>query len=190
MKKITILKIVSVAILVALASVLSLFDRYISSAFLSMFPTVLLIFPYFKIGIANIIILVIIYNFDFKYSLIAVILKSCILGLFALNGLTSFIIGFSGTILSYFVMYFLKKASNKSYFMIFVSMAGGFSHSLGQIIASLTFYNALNINSFLLYSPLILTIGLISGVLIGLITFKLNDVIVKNNLLKNPSKSS
>ena len=74
--------------------------------------------------------------------------------------------------------------------MIFVSMAGGFSHSLGQIIASLTFYNALNINSFLLYSPLILTIGLISGVLIGLITFKLNDVIVKNNLLKNPSKAS
>lgn len=190
MKKITILKIVRVAILVALASVLSLFDRYISGAFLSMFPGVLLIFPYFKIGIANIIILVIIYNFDFKYSLVSVILKSCILGLFALNGLTSFIIGFSGTILSYFVMYFLKKVSNKSYFMIFVSMAGGFSHSFGQICSSLMFYQTLNIQSFLLYSPFILLIGLISGILIGLITFKLNELIEKNNLIKNPPKNS
>ena len=85
MKKITILKIVSVAILVALASVLSLFDRYISSAFLSMFPTVLLIFPYFKIGIANIIILVIIYNFDFKYSLYC----SIISGMFSFKGIAS-----------------------------------------------------------------------------------------------------
>ena len=190
MKKTYIFNIISIAILVALACVLSLFDRYISMSIISIIPTISLVFPYFKIGIANIIILIIIYNFEFKYSLVAVILKSCILGIFALNGLTSFIIGFSGTILSYFVMYFLKKVNNKSYFMIFVSMAGGFSHSFGQICSSLMFYQTLNIQSFLLYSPFILLIGLISGILIGLITFKLNELIEKNNLIKNPPKNS
>lgn len=190
MKKTYIFNIISIAILVALACVLSLFDRYISMSIISIIPTISLVFPYFKIGIANIIILIIIYNFEFKYSLVSVILKSCILGIFALNGLTSFIIGFSGTILSYFVMYFLKKVNNKSYFMIFVSMAGGFSHSLGQICSSLMFYQTLNIQSFLLYSPFILLIGLISGILIGLITFKLNELIEKNNLIKSPPKNS
>ena len=62
-------------------------------------------------------------------------------------------------------------------------MVGGFTHSFGQICASLIFYQTFTIQSILLYSPLILLIGLVSGVLIGLITFKLNDAIVKHNLL-------
>jgi heptaprenyl diphosphate synthase len=176
--------IIYIAILMSLSVVLSLFDRYISLAILNLFPYITFIFPYFKIGIANIIILIIIYNYDFKFSLVAVILKSCILAIFAISGLTTFVIGFTGTILSFFVMYLLKKVNRKSTFMIFVSMVGGFTHTLGQVISSLIFYQNLNITSIILYSPFILIIGLISGLMIGLITFKLNDLIQKHNLLK------
>ena len=179
----TLLKIVIISILVSLAVVLSLFDRYISLAIINMFPMISLVFPYFKIGIANIVIVIIIYNYDIKYSLVSVILKSSILALFAISGFTTFIIGFTGTILSYISMYLLQKINKKSWFMIFVSMVGGFTHSFGQICASLIFYQTFTIQSILLYSPLILLIGLVSGVLIGLITFKLNDAIVKHNLL-------
>ena len=176
--------IIYISILISLSVVLSLFDRYISMAILNLFPYITFVFPYFKIGIANIVILIIIYNYEFKYSVVAVILKSCILALFALSGLTTFIIGFTGTILSYFVMFILRKFNPKNTFMIFVSMVGGFTHTLGQVLSSLLFYQNLNINSIILYSPFILTIGLISGLLIGLITFKLNDIIQKHNLLK------
>lgn len=176
-------KYVIIAVLVALAVVLSLFDRTISTAILSMFPGVALVFPYFKIGLANIIILIIIYNYEFKSSLISVLLKSTILGLFATSGLVTFIIGFTGTILSYFAMYFLRKVNTSSKFMIFVSMVGGFTHSFGQICASLIFYGTFTINAILIYAPLILLIGTISGLLVGLITFKLNDLISKNDLL-------
>ena len=176
--------IIYISILISLSVVLSLFDRYISTAILNLFPYITFVFPYFKIGIANIVILIIIYNYEFKYSVVAVILKSCILALFALSGLTTFIIGFTGTILSYFVMFILRKFNPKNRFMIFVSMVGGFTHTLGQVLSSLLFYQNLNINSIILYSPFILTIGLISGLLIGLITFKLNDIIQKHNLLK------
>ena len=176
--------IIYISILISLSVVLSLFDRYISMAILNLFPYITFVFPYFKIGIANIVILIIIYNYEFKYSVVAVILKSCILALFALSGVTTFIIGFTGTILSYFVMFILRKFNPKNTFMIFVSMVGGFTHTLGQVLSSLLFYQNLNINSIILYSPFILTIGLISGLLIGLITFKLNDIIQKHNLLK------
>ena len=176
--------IIYISILISLSVVLSLFDRYISMAILNLFPYITFVFPYFKIGIANIVILIIIYNYEFKYSVVAVILKSCILALFALSGLTTFIIGFTGTILSYFVMFILRKFNPKNTFMIFVSMVGGFTHTFGQVLSSLLFYQNLNINSIILYSPFILTIGLISGLLIGLITFKLNDIIQKHNLLK------
>ncbi len=176
--------IIYISILISLSVVLSLFDRYISMAILNLFPYITFVFPYFKIGIANIVILIIIYNYEFKYSVVAVILKSCILALFALSGLTTFIIGFTGTLLSYFVMFILRKFNPKNTFMIFVSVVGGFTHTLGQVLSSLLFYQNLNINSIILYSPFILTIGLISGLLIGLITFKLNDIIQKHNLLK------
>ena len=187
-KRQTIFNIIIIAVLVSLAVVLSLFDRYISLAIINMFPLISLVFPYFKIGIANVVILIIIYNYDFKYSIISVILKSCILALFAISGFTTFIIGFTGTILSYISMYFLQKINKKSWFMIFVSMVGGFTHAFGQICASLIFYHAATIQSILLYSPLILMIGLISGILVGFITFKLNDVIIKHNLLKTNGK--
>lgn len=185
MKKRNITKIiVSMSILVALAAVLSIADRYISSTFLSAFPVVALIFPYFKIGIANIIVLIIIYNYQFRYSIVAVILKSIIVALFSPTSLTTFIIGFSGTILSFFGMFFLKNISCKNTFMIFVSLVGGFMHSLGQILATLALYNMFATQTVLLYSPLILLIGIISGTIVGIITFKLNDLIKKHNLLK------
>lgn len=185
MKKRNITKIiVSMSILVALAAVLSIVDRYISSTFLSAFPVVGLIFPYFKIGIANIIVLIIIYNYQFRYSIVAVILKSIIVALFSPTSLTTFIIGFSGTILSFFGMFFLKNISCKNTFMIFVSLVGGFMHSLGQILATLALYNMFATQTVLLYSPLILLIGIISGTIVGIITFKLNDLIKKHNLLK------
>ena len=174
-----------IAVLVALAVVLSLFDRSISAAILSMFPGVALIFPYLKLGLANIVILIIIYNYEFKSSFISVILKSTILGLF--SGLVTFLIGFTGTILIYFTMYFLRKVNKSSKFMIFVSMVGGFTHSFGQICANLVFYGQIDPDvaksAILLYAPVILLIGIISGLAVGSITFKLNDLINKNNLL-------
>ena len=60
--------------------------------------------------------------------------------------------------------------------MIFVSMVGGFTHTLGQVISSLIFYQNLNITSIILYSPFILIIGLISGLMIGHLNL---DIIMK-----------
>ena len=78
-------KIVHLAIFAAIASVVSVLDRYISSF---IFPLI----PGAKIGFANIVVMVALLNFDFKDCIILVLLK-VLIGNLRFFGLTCFFIG-------------------------------------------------------------------------------------------------
>lgn len=188
-KKIT--DIVIISVLISFSVVLSLFDRYISSAIIIAFPIIGTMIPNFKIGLANIVILIILINYGFKIGLLATILKIILVGLFNPSGIP---MSLCGSILSFCTMSLLLKLLKKDKYLYFVSSIGGFMHSLGQIIAGFTYYGLLDCNhiivereidlNILIYSPLILIVGLITGLLIGFIVKCTNIYILKTGIIK------
>lgn len=72
----------------------------------------------------------------------------------------------AGGLLSLLVMYLLKKSNLFS--AVGISMAGGVAHNLGQLlIAALIVSNM----KLFFYFPVLLFSGLISGILIGIVTY-------------------
>ena len=159
-------KIIHLAILAAVASIFSIVDRYVSGL---IFPLI----PGAKIGIANLVVLIAMMNFDFKESLIVVILKSLIGGLLFF-GLTSFIIGGSASIISFFVMYLVMKLFKDKISMVGVSMCGGATHCLTQLFVIMIMYGMGEV--VFVYGLYLLIISIISSFVLGLLAIKTNDL--------------
>ncbi len=178
--------IVLIAVLISFCVVLSLFDSYISNLIIATIPFIGVVVPNFKLGLANVVILIIILNYDFKTSICAVLLKVLIVGLYNPNGIP---MSFGGSFLSFMVMEFLFRLLGKEKNIWFISGIGGLTHSLGQIIFGFLYYGLIDIKNIvhnhivdvniLIYSPLILIAGLITGIIMGIIAKKLNIYISK-----------
>lgn len=155
-------KITLIAILVSISVIVSIIDKMISG----------LVFPFLpmaKVGLANIIILFAVYRFNFVDSLIMVILKSLLVGLI-FGSIMSFVIGLSGSLLSFIVMYLLQKLDSKNISMIGVSVAGGFFHTLGQCLAILIIYSLGDV--LLFYGAMLVVVSLVTSVIVGYIASK------------------
>jgi len=158
-------KLVHLAILAALASVLSIADRYLSGAIFASIPGA-------KIGIANIIILIALINFDFKETFSLVLVKALIGGLLAF-GLTSFIIGGIASFLSFIVMYFLMKLKDK--ISIFgISIAGALVHTTSQLFTIKFMYGMGN--EVFAYGFYLYLIALISAVVLAILAIYVNKL--------------
>lgn len=182
----TIKKVSIISALIALSVVLSLFDGMISGFIMAIFPLASII-PRFKLGIANIVIIVIFTNYGFKNGLIAVILKSALLGLFNASG---FITGTSGAMLSYFMMYVIYKMLNRPKSLIFVSGVGGFFHTFGQLVSGFLYYGLFDtvevgLTTIVLYSPFLLLVGALTGFFMGFISSKVNNIIRSQHIIIN-----
>lgn len=118
--------------------------------------------PGMKIGLANLVTLLVLYRFGWKeagcVNLLRVGLSSMLFGNFSL-----FIYSLSGAGLSLFTMIFLKKTDKFS--VTGVSVAGGVMHNVGQLIMAVILMETAVIAYYL---PVLLVSGVISGLLIGL----------------------
>ena len=159
-------KIIHLAILATLASIFSIVDRYVSGL---IFPLI----PGAKIGIANLVVLIALMNFDFKESLAVVVLKSLIGGLLFF-GLISFIIGGSASLVSFLVMYFVKKLLKDKVSMVGVSMCGGATHCLTQLFVIMLMYGMGEV--VFVYGLYLLIISILSSIVLGLLAIKTNDL--------------
>lgn len=119
--------------------------------------------PGIKLGIANIVVLIALYTYDFKTAFSVNIIRILMAGLL-FNGFFGAIYSLSGGILSLLVMYLLKKTDKFS--IVGVSMCGAVFHNLGQLTVA-----ALIVQSpkLFLYFPLLLFSGIITGILMGII---------------------
>lgn len=156
-------RIVLLAVLTSLAIVLSLIDKVIT-------PLVFPFLPTAKIGFANIIVVLVLYTFNFKETLILVVLKILIANLL-FGGITSFVIGGSASITSFFAMYAIYKIFKDHVSAIGISAVGGFVHVMVQLYVS-KFYYGIN-DAIMYYGALLVVVSLVSGVLIGFIGNKL-----------------
>ena len=125
--------------------------------------------PGMKLGLTNIVVLIALYRMGgvsaMTINLLRIVLVSLLFGTFS-----SFIYSLAGGMLSTVVMLLLKYIGK--FQLITVSIAGGVSHNVGQIIAAMILMSTAGIGWYL--SVLWFT-GLISGALIGI----LGSILVK-----------
>lgn len=163
-------KMVFLAILTALGVVLGVIDAQIGS-----FVTLV---PFAKIGLANIVILLSILYFSFTDAFTMAILKSLLVGLI-LGSISTFLIGFTGTMFSFFSMWLLHKLGRESISLIGISVIGGVMHSVGQIIAVMTFYRSA---AAIVFVPQFLVVSVATGIVIGLLTSQVRRYVDKTRV--------
>ena len=115
--------------------------------------------PGVKLGLANVIVIIMLYFMDAKSAFFVVLLSGL---LFA--GFAGMLYSMAGALCSFAVMVLLQKTGKFS--MIGVSVAGGIFHNVGQIVvASLVVQNV----RMAYYLPFLLVSGVVTGVLIGIV---------------------
>lgn len=148
-------KVAIMGILIALAMIFAYIEAMIPM------PIAL---PGIKLGIANIVIVVTMYMIDFKTSAFVNIVRVILIGLM-FTGAFSILYSIFGSFLSLIIMGLLRKSEKFS--IIGVSMAGGVFHNVGQLI---TASMILTSTSVFVYFPVLLFSGMITGIIVGLIS--------------------
>ncbi|MBU3136531.1 Gx transporter family protein [Clostridium gasigenes] len=162
-------RMVYIALLVAQALVLHIFERMIPVPFIT---------PGAKLGLANLITVVALYTLEDKKDAFLVIFLRLTLGTMFGGNLSSFMYSAMGGILSFLGMVFIKETFKDKVSIIGVSSVGAIFHNVGQlIVASLIVKNI----GVMLYLPVLSTIGIGTGIFIG---------ITANYLVKHLSKLS
>lgn len=124
--------------------------------------------PGLKLGLANIIVLIVLYKYDTKDVFFVSILRVIVVGLMR-TGLFSinFFFSLSGALFSACSMILFKKTKLS---MIGVSVIGSIFHSIGQILIAILF---LKNNNMIYYLPWLLLFSIPTGVFVGYISKKL-----------------
>lgn len=116
-----------------------------------------------KLGLANIVIIWVMYSMGIRPAAIISILRVLLSG-FLFGSIYSMLFGLAGAALSLVVMYFVRKI--KFFTIIGVSIAGGVSHNIGQIIVAIFVLGNVRISYYL---PMLMIGGVIAGIAIGII---------------------
>lgn len=119
--------------------------------------------PGVKLGLTNIVVIMMLYLTGAREAFLVSMVRILLTGLLFGN-IFSIIYSLSGGILSFLVMFLLKKTDRLG--CVSVSTAGGISHNLGQILAASLLIHDFHI---MYYIPVLLIAGLITGLLIGLL---------------------
>lgn len=118
--------------------------------------------PGVKLGLANLIILIVLKLYGAKEGLLLNILRILLAG-FLFGSFSTILYSLAGGLLSFAVMGVLLKT--KLFSLIGVSIAGGVCHNLGQLLLAIV---VLNSAALLSYMPVLLISGLLTGLLIGI----------------------
>lgn len=147
-------KIAFCGVFTALAIVLSYFERLI--------PVPIPV-PGIKLGLANVIILIIMYYIGYKEAFVVSVVRILAVGIL-FSGLSGILYSLSGGLLSFFMMSLGKKTTMFS--PVGVSVIGGVFHNLGQIIIACMVVENYKL---LYYVPILIVLGLIMGIITGFI---------------------
>lgn len=147
-------KIATYGVMAALAMILSYVEMQLP-AFVAI--------PGVKMGLTNIVVIVALYKMGNKSAIFINIVRIIAVSLL-FGTLMSFAFSFAGGMLSTLVMILLKKTDKFS--TVGVSVAGGITHNIGQILAAMLL---LNTKAIIWYLPVLWLSGILSGLLIGLI---------------------
>lgn len=152
--KVSTRKIAFLGVFAALAIILSYVEMLL--------PPIWSAVPGIKMGLPNIVIIFLLFKFSFKEAAVVSFIRLSIMALLFGNLMTLFY-SFSGALLSLLIMAVLKKINIFS--TVGVSIAGGVSHNLGQVLAAIILLGTREIG----YYMIVLTVtGIIAGIFVGI----------------------
>ncbi len=146
------------SILLALALILSYVEVLIPFSFG---------IPGIKLGLPNALVLLALYLLGEKEACLLSVTR-ILLSALLFGTLLSFLYSLTGGILSLVVMILLKK--NNRFHVVTVSICGGVTHNLGQLLIAAAFVSNLKV---FYYLPVLLLAGFLTGALIGIISREL-----------------
>ncbi len=149
-------KYVTLSMMLAIAIVLNLIEYY----FTGFIPV-----PGAKLGLANIVTLIVLFTFGFKEAFAVATIRVVIASLLAPGRFLgpTFYMALGGGILSVIVMGLFKKID---FFGVpGTSLFGSLAHVLGQVLVGLIVIG----EGLWVYLPLMLILGVVTGIVIGLI---------------------
>ena len=159
------------------------------TAYLGLFAALAIIFGYvetllpvfvgipgIKLGLANLSVLFILYSYSYREAAVVSFVRILIIG-FLFGSLFSILYSLAGAALSLTVMTLLKKKTDFS--MLGISVAGGVSHNIGQLIVAMLIVEN---TSLIYYAPALLISGIVTGLLIGILTVEVEKRILKEQL--------
>lgn len=148
-------KITELAIYTAIAFIFS----YIESLFPLPIP-----FPGIKLGLANLIILILLYRNGFREAFAVSMLRNLLNGI-TFGSLFSFLYSLAGSVISLVVMAGMKNKKHPHFSTTGVSIVGGICHNFGQFIVAACL---VGFRAILPYLPFLYFAGLLAGALIGI----------------------
>ena len=119
--------------------------------------------PGIKLGLTNVVVILLMYCIGAKEALVISLLRIFLMG-FLFNP-ASILFSLAGGLLSFILMYLMKRTN--LFKCLSVSLVGGISHNIGQIIVASVIVENYNI---LFYIPVLLVAGIITGFLIGIVS--------------------
>ena len=160
-----------------MAKRVSLYGILVALALIASYIEVLIPFnfhvPGMKLGLANIVVLIALYTGGARAGITVSVIRIILVG-FTFGNPYSAIYGLSGGILSFVIMFFLKKTD---FFGIAgVSMAGGVAHNIGQLFCAMVLLRLPAVFSYLSY---LIFIGVVTGIMIGIIAGEILKRIIK-----------
>lgn len=145
-------------IFVALALVFSYLESLLPMSFA---------IPGIKMGLANVVTIFLIFKIGLKEAIVVGTLR-VILSALLFGNIAVLIFSVSGMLLSILVMFILSKIKRVS--IVGVSIWGGISHNVGQIIIAIIIMGNINITYYL---PFLILSGIFFGGLMGVIAYHL-----------------
>lgn len=128
----------------------------------SLIPVPILI-PGIKLGVANSIVLILLYMTDVKTSWAVSISRVVLVG-FLFGSMSSILYSLSGAVLSLLTMILVKKRN--CFTMTGVSVTGGVSHNIGQLLMA---FLVLESEAVWYYLPILMVSGVVTGSIIGIL---------------------
>ena len=141
--------------------------------------------PGVKLGLANVVILIMLYEFKFYEAGIVDILRILIVAIIRGTLLTpTFFMSLSGGVLSYLLMLLFSKV--KIFSPIGVGIIGSIAHVFGQILVAIWIMGT---NAVLYYLPFIMLLSLATGILSGFIAKTYIKRSITQNFISNEANS-
>ena len=153
-------KLIFLSLMVSIGIVLSIVESAISQFFF--------IIPGVKLGLANVVTLVVLYLYGRKEAFIVLIIRVFLVGLIY-SGLfgTTFWISLSGGLVAITVMLLMSLTKLSIYS---VSVSGSLMHMVGQIVAAIIL---LNTETLLYYLPFMIMLSVPTGIITAFLSKKI-----------------
>jgi len=151
-------KMIFIAILLSVSIVLNIVERFAVQGFTGL--------PMIRLGLANIVVLVILYTYGPKDAFVILLLRILLVAMLTTGLLApAFWLSFSGGMVAYTLMFTFKKLPG--FTLISVSVMGSVGHAVGQIIMAVFI---LNTQEIIFILPLLLMLSVPTGIFVGLVS--------------------